>query len=293
MYKPTNQDDPAPNQYFPSQTLVRPRTANNFTLQPPRTTSRSRRVTLGSCVSEDALICKYVQKAIDGHPIPRRDPTAPRKTVLLDEYQQAVTEHGELFVNTETNVQVPVLDFSRVSGRKQHTHKDVCEARFESFNYFPESYSGSRKVPSTNFSKSTSRKDIFVANQVDEIYDYDMEKVLKRVNLGTLDFSKISPRSTKPPEAGPESPDFPVLQHAYKRSLPRTYVKTPNIQKQTSRPGTAKTVGSMASPRSAVTTASVGSRTVRSARIRRTASGVDSKTAAFSASMREAYHATE
>ena len=240
-------------------------------------------------MSEDALICKYVQKAIDGRPIPKRDPSAPKRTVLFDEYRQAITDRGELFVNTQSSAQIPTVDFTKTSGRKDTNQKDVCEARFESFNYFPGSYSGSHRVPSTDFSKSTSRKDIFIANQVDEIYDYDVEKVKKRVDLGTVDFSKMSPRNVKLMEGGPESPDFPKLQIAYKRSLPRTHVKTFEIRKQTSRPETAKTTTTIASPRSAVTTASVGSRTIRSARVRRTNSGVEAKILPYSSEFHEAY----
>lgn len=293
IYKQTNQENPAPNQYFPTQVLLRPRTAVNLAFRPPKTDPRPRRLTLGTCVSDETLICKFAQKAIDGRPLSRRNPSIPQKTVLLGEYQAAVTERTELFNQTAPAPKVPVLDFSRQTPRTDYNPKDVSEARFESYNYFPEPYTGAKRVPTTDFRKGLSRKDIFIANQVDEVYDYDPEQTKRRVNAGLLDFSKLSPRSQQRPPIGPESPDFLKLQHAYYRSLPRTHVKSFSIAKQISRPSTAKTVASVVSPRSAVTTASVGSRTARSARMKRTNSEL--KDVPFSSEFRDTYsrHITE
>ena len=293
IYKQTIQDNPAPNQYFPTQTLVRPRTAVNLAFRPPQTIPKPRRLTLGSCVSDETLICKFAQKAIDGRPVPKRISSAKQRTVVLSEYQAAVTERTELFSLTLPANKVPVVDFSRQTPRGSTNAKDVCEARFESFNCFPDSYSGSKRVPTADFRKAISRKDFLIANQVDEMYDYDSEQIKQRTNVGLLDFTKMSPRSHNKPVLGPESPDFLKLQHAYYRSLPRTYVKSFNIAKQISRPDTAKTTRSGVSPRSAVTTASVGSRTVRSARMKRTNSEL--KDVPFSSEFRETYsrHVTE
>lgn len=293
IYKQTSQDNPAPNQYFPTQVLVRPRTAVNLAFHPPQTIPKPRRLTLGSCVSDETLICKFAQKAIDGRPMSKRDPSAQLKTVNLSDYRAAVTERTELFSLTLPASKVPVVDFARQTPRGNTNPKDVCEARFESFNCFPENYSGSKRVPTADFKKAISRKDFLIANQLDEIYDYDSEQIKQRTNVGLMDFTKMSPRSHHRPRIGPESPDFLKLQHAYYRSLPRTYIKSFYIAKQTSRPETAKSTRSVVSPRSAVTTASVGSRTVRSARMKRTNS--DLKEVPFSSEFRETYsrHATE
>ena len=210
---------------------------------------------LSSCVSEQTFTCKYAQKAADGTSIEKTEGKG-QKQVPLSEYEKALTAREVEVKDSyypEATTKPPSFRISKQLPRKTAIPSESSEERFSMIDYFPTVYTGSKRVKTPNFEQTLGRRDIFVSDNLDEIYDYHFECTRDRSNSGVPIFSKMSPRHLPSAHPAPESPAFEKILKGIVKVLPRTHVPTLNMMTLTDRPDTAARVWDSV-PKSAAST---------------------------------------
>lgn len=247
-------DAPPPTHYTPNLKWVKPKTGRNIQLRPTTTLSRPRQVLLSSCVSEQTFTCKYAQKAADGAAIGKPGGKG-LKQVPLSEYEKALTAREVETKDSyypETSLRPPTFRISKQLPRKANPPSESSEERFNTLD-FPTVYTGAKRVKTPNFEQSLGRREMFISDNLDEIYDYRFEYTRDRSNSGVPNFSKMSPRHLPPATTVPESPSLEKILKGLNKVLPRTHVPTLNMMTLTQRPDTAARVWDSV-PKSAATT---------------------------------------
>ena len=238
--KPTNTETPGPTKYYPNEALIRPKTTNNHRMRVPTTSPRPRILPLAPCLSEGNLTCKYAKKAYHGVIVGKgQSPPPGTHTVPAEEHHKGPTDEEADLAATGQLSSARTFSFEKQTPRKGIGMMTVSDSRFDTINHFPVPYTGSKRVYTADFRKATSRKDMFVADQVDGVYDTHPERCKARTDVCLLDYSKMSPRVSVSPKFVPESPNFDRIEKGYQLVLPRSHVAKVNIGKMSPRPGTA------------------------------------------------------
>lgn len=225
--KPTYVDNPAPTHYSPKADLTHPRTVAVPRMKKDRTRPRGKLVTLGSCCSEETLTCRFALKTTTGGPLSKRPAT--QKTISLEDFQQKVVKTDPSPLPSSLRLR-PNLSFSKQTPRKSPPNF-MSEVSLDTS-------SPARHVSSPTFVKMQGRRDMFIADQIDEIYDSHPER-LKMRNICLLDYSKMTPRNEERTLLSPDSPDFPLLLKGYRVCLPHMHVPSVHMAKCASRPATS------------------------------------------------------
>lgn len=228
--KPSCVETPSPTHYSPKADLTHPRTVAGCRMHRVPTCPRGQIVTLGSCWSEGKLMCRFARKTATGEPLAKRPAT--QKTISLQDFQRTAVP-TDLSPLPSSLYLRPNLSFSKQTPRKYPLNPT---SQSEESPRSPET--ASRHVSSPYFDKMQGRRDMFIADQIDEIYDSHPEKVKLRTDICLLDYTKMTPRSGKRANVLPDSPDFPLLQQGYKAVLPHTHVPSIHMGKLAARPVT-------------------------------------------------------
>ena len=221
---PSYVEAPGPAHYSPKADLTHPRSGARYRMQPVTTSPREKLVTLGSCYSPDTFICRFASKAATGKPLNKRP--VVHRTISLRDFQRNANS-TPLLPSRSALILRPNLSFTKQTPRKYQINTTS--------EFTDTSLVSSRHITTADFGKMQGRRDMFISDQIDGVYDAQPEKFRVRTDICLLDFGKMTARSEKTTSKIPDSPAFPLLQQGYQVSHPHTRVPAVHMNKAPAR----------------------------------------------------------